>query len=322
MHPNQTCVPLVSVVIPCFQQARFLRGAVESALAQTHRAVEVIVVDDGSSDDPWAEVKPYGSRVRYLRRANGGPAAARNTGIAHARGKYMLFLDADDLLHPNAIGWLVEQAASRDDVLCVMGVRNFERNEDLASGQEHLPPRAHPLSYRLLFDNFNPPAAFLCSRQIIMAAGGFDSSRSVDACEDWEMWLRVVFHGADVIPVYRVGAYYRQHPNSHSRNKARMAASRSEVMRRTIMRLISDEEVPRRFDCDRKLTAKALKRRRSQELLDAGYYYREQGKYLTALQQFVLTLRQRVSARGALIGAMKLVPHCFRRAMRYLLSKS
>ena len=93
--------PLVSVVIPCFNQARFLGAAIASALAQTHTPVEVVVVDDGSTDDTAAVTARFPG-VRYVRQENAGLSAARNTGLGKSRGAYLAFLDADDVLLPRA----------------------------------------------------------------------------------------------------------------------------------------------------------------------------------------------------------------------------
>ena len=93
---------LVSVIIPCYRQADFLPQALESALAQTHCETEIIVVDDGSPDNT-AEVVARYPGVRYLRQENRGLAGARNGGFRVSKGEYVLFLDADDRLTPNAV---------------------------------------------------------------------------------------------------------------------------------------------------------------------------------------------------------------------------
>src|SRR5689334_6850738 len=94
--------PLVSVVIPAFNRAFILPEALDSVLAQTWKDFEVLVVDDGSTDNTEEVLEPYVARhgVRFLRQANQGPAAARNRGIEAARGKYVAFLDSDDLWLP------------------------------------------------------------------------------------------------------------------------------------------------------------------------------------------------------------------------------
>ena len=101
-------VPLVSCIIPVYNGADFLAEAVTSVLAQRHPALEVVVVDDGSTDDTPRVAASFGERVRYVRQDNAGPAVARNTGLAKTRGELVAFLDADDRWHETK---LARQAA-------------------------------------------------------------------------------------------------------------------------------------------------------------------------------------------------------------------
>jgi Glycosyl transferase family 2 len=94
---------LVSIVINNYNYGRYLRAAIDSALAQTWRPLEVVVVDDGSTDDSWHTICSYGDRILALRQANGGQGAAYNAGFAASCGQWVLFLDADDLLDPQAV---------------------------------------------------------------------------------------------------------------------------------------------------------------------------------------------------------------------------
>src|SRR5436190_13119543 len=100
-------IPLVSVVIPCFNQARYLRGSLRSVHAQTWPRIESIVVDDGSADDTSLVAAMEGA-TRVVRQRNRGLSAARNAGLANARGNYVVFLDADDELLPDAVRLGVE----------------------------------------------------------------------------------------------------------------------------------------------------------------------------------------------------------------------
>lgn len=101
---------LVSIVINCFNYARYVGAAIDSALAQSYSPCEVVVVDDGSTDDSWSVIQGYGERVRALRQHNGGQGAAYNSGFAACSGHWVLFLDADDLLEPQAVQKCLEAA--------------------------------------------------------------------------------------------------------------------------------------------------------------------------------------------------------------------
>src|SRR2546426_11076997 len=115
--------PLVSVVIPSYRQAQFLSPALESVFAQTYPAVEPIVVNDGSDDDTETVAAGYGDRIRYIWKPNGGPSGARNVGLRAARGEYVLFLDGDDLLHPESLERLVAAVAGTGCDVAVVGDR-------------------------------------------------------------------------------------------------------------------------------------------------------------------------------------------------------
>src|SRR3954463_8415699 len=108
--------PLVSIIIPCFNAERYVGDAIRSALAQTYDSIEVIVIDDGSTDGSLKVIKSFGDAVRIESQPNAGACAARNHGIDLARGEYVQFLDADDLLHPEKIARQME-GRSGDDAL-------------------------------------------------------------------------------------------------------------------------------------------------------------------------------------------------------------
>ena len=126
--------PLVSVIIPTYDSARFIADAVRGVLAQTYPCHEVIVIDDGSRDETADIVRGLTGQIRYRRQDNRGPAAARNAGIKMARGKYICFLDADDLWTPNKLELQVEFMAAHSEIgLLFTDAEEWEDQEILKS---------------------------------------------------------------------------------------------------------------------------------------------------------------------------------------------
>ena len=118
----QESAPTISVIIPCYNGARFLRETLASALGQTRPPLEVIVVDDGSTDDSAAIAESFGPPVRVIRQANQGESKARNVGLRQSRGKYVLFLDSDAMISRSSVARLVERMES-DPTVGIAGCR-------------------------------------------------------------------------------------------------------------------------------------------------------------------------------------------------------
>jgi glycosyltransferase involved in cell wall biosynthesis len=209
----------MSVVIPCYNQGRFLGDALGSVRAATTRPVEVIVVDDGSTDDT-SEVAASAPGIIYVRQANAGLAAARNRGVAEARGDYIAFLDADDRF---AAGGLDAGAAALDahpDCAFVFGrCRMMSASGELMPTSEQ--PRIECDHYRELLrrNTIWMPAMAMFRRASVVRAGGFDPS--VNASADYKLYLRIA-RECDVHDHAQVVAYYRQHGGNMSLNAARM----------------------------------------------------------------------------------------------------
>ena len=109
---------LVSCTVPVYNGERFLRDAVSSIIAQSHKAFEVIVVDDGSTDGTSAVARSFPEQVRYVRQENAGPAAARNRGVTEARGRFLAFLDADDLWLPDKLARQIAMLEGDPTIAC------------------------------------------------------------------------------------------------------------------------------------------------------------------------------------------------------------
>ncbi len=222
---------LTSVIIPTHNGARHLGEAIDSALAQTHPAVEVIVVDDGSADDTPAVAARYGDRIRFLRQENRGVSAARNAGLGAARGVYVSFLDHDDRLLPEK---LARQAAVLDahpEVGVVYTGWWFidEQGHRLpATGWTRSEGDLLPDLLRLDSPIFMP--AIAVRRALVDAVGGFDER--LRRSEDWDLWLRLSARGARWACVDAPLVEYRLHAGQKHRDTARRLAAQLEILER------------------------------------------------------------------------------------------
>jgi glycosyltransferase involved in cell wall biosynthesis len=184
--------PVVCVVIPVYNGAASIGRAIASALAQTFRPSEIIVVDDGSTDATQAALYPFGKHIKVIKQANMGPAVARNVAIDVARGEFIAFLDADDVWLPEKLQLLV--AALRLDESAVLAFSDAipvdENGYELAPA---LLPRAfaHAPSIGEMLGQWWPiyPSAVLIRRATVLACGGFDAGFRRPGYEDPLLWL-------------------------------------------------------------------------------------------------------------------------------------
>jgi len=221
--------PLVSVVIPCFNQAHFLTEAIESVFAQTYPHVEIVVVDDGSTDNT-SEIAARYPGARCVRQENSGLAGARNTGLRRSNGEYLVFLDSDDRLLPDAIQLGLESLAERPECAFVSGQSRVIAQDGGVLWERQPQPAERDSYAALLRRNYiATTAVVLFRRAVFEAVGVFDTS--VDACADYEMYLRI----ARTYPVCshdRVVIDYRLHGGNMSRNAELMLEMFLKVLRR------------------------------------------------------------------------------------------
>ena len=220
--------PLASIVIPCYNQAHFLPEAIESALSQRHRPIEVIVVDDGSPDNT-AEVVARYPQVRYLRQENRGLGGARNSGFGISKGEFILFLDADDRFLPEAAAAHLACFAKHPEAGFVVG-----DIDNIALDGSYLGSPRFPLLEGSVYEDVlkvNHVAnsiAVMWRRSVFEQLGGFRPSCS--PAEDIELLLRAArlfqtaHHRATV-------AQYRRYPNTLSRKGELMLPAIRRIMR-------------------------------------------------------------------------------------------
>ena len=190
--------PIVTAVIPTYNRGWTLAEAVESVLAQDYPALELIVVDDGSTDDTPSILADYGSRIRVIRQENRGVSAARNRGIADANGEYIAFLDSDDLWRPGKISSQVTFFQShREARICQTEEIWIRRGRRVNPRLRHKKPSGWIFTQSLALCLISPSAVML-ARALFNDIGFFDET--LPACEDYDLWLRV----ACKYPVYLI----------------------------------------------------------------------------------------------------------------------
>lgn len=202
----------VSIVIPTYNAARYLRQAIDSALAQTHGDKEIIVVDDGSTDDTSEILAAYAGRIRVLSQRNQGAAAACNAGAEAARGRWIALLDADDEWLPEKLAQQLRRCGqyviSHTDSVCFgTGIEGEIRRSSFE------PPYHGQVLEHLLIRNFITKSSVLMLRETYLELGGFP--RTSGAVEDWPFWLTVcAAHELGYVPEPLVR--YRVHGQSQS----------------------------------------------------------------------------------------------------------
>jgi glycosyltransferase involved in cell wall biosynthesis len=307
-------MPTVSVIIPAYNTAQFIAEALDSVFAQTFDDFEVIVINDGSPDTAELEraVAPYSTRILYLRQDNRGPAGARNTGLRHALGKYAAFLDSDD-------SWLPDYLASQMKV--------FETNSSLSAVYFDAyffgDPAVAGKTYMQVFSSngrvtlesvINEDCQIITSctvvlRQAILDAGLFDERVDLRGCEDYDLWLRILYRGGHFAFDRTVLGRYRSHPASLSKSPMKMSLAQAAVYEKT-------ETTMNLSDQTRTILRKKLGEARAQADLEAGRNFLTAGDFDRAKDSLMKANRffQRAKLRITILG-LKLAPRPTRLAV-------
>jgi glycosyltransferase involved in cell wall biosynthesis len=224
---------LVSVIVPAFNAAETVRDTVRSALNQTHRNLEVIIVDDGSTDQTQVAASclvESDPRVCYIRKDNGGVASARNRGIAEAQGEFVATLDADDLWYPTKLERQLErfEQSGPETALVYAWCCWIDGFGNVTGAAPPSQLEGGILSEMCLGNVVISGSNALIRREALIAAGGFDESlrsRGGQGCEDWKLYLQIAErHQVAMVPEYLIG--YRVSPGSMSDDFEQMMRSR------------------------------------------------------------------------------------------------
>jgi len=196
-------MPSVSVIIPTYNRARYVTKAIESVLAQTYHDYEIIVIDDGSTDNTKEVLQPYMDRIRYIYQQNAGVSAARNTGISEARGEWIAFLDSDDEWLPEKLDVQMEYVARHPEIIA--HTVNIDLSDYGSTGETSFShcgfsPKEkegiirEPFLPHFKYRTLQMPPGVICRKKAAVQAGLFDESLSI--CEDYDFMCRLALEGS------------------------------------------------------------------------------------------------------------------------------
>lgn len=201
-------MPKVSVVIPTHNRAGYLKEAIDSVLNQTHKDVEIIVVDDGSKDNTKQVLAPYinDRAIQYIYQERRGASAARNAGLKKASGQFIKFLDSDDYLFAQQLEKQLKEIADQKDLLSLSDYLLLKADGQKVVMGVFLVPQERQLS-SFIEANRGVIHAFLTPKHLIDRVGGFDED--LNSCEDLDLWLRILASGAHIKHLAFTGCCYR-----------------------------------------------------------------------------------------------------------------
>ena len=250
--------PLVSIIIPTYNNGPVVCDAIDCSLRQTYENREIIVVDDGSTDHTEQLLeRKYKDRITYVRQDNKGPGSARNTGIRYASGKYLQFLDADDLLDPHKLSIQIKQLQNIPEK--ALSYCDYARCDidDITVTYGRTSPvlqNENPFDDIILkweTEVSIPPNCFIFDAAFFRECGiAFDES--LPANEDWECWMNVFALNPKVIFVDKVLAYYRIRKNSRCSNRLNMRNSYFMAIDKQIQKHLLNKDIVKKLKIRKK----------------------------------------------------------------------
>ena len=223
----------VSVIIPTYNNAAYLRETIDSVLNQSFTDYEILVVDDGSTDQTAEVLKPFLNRIHYIKKTNGGPASARNLGVKESIGEYLAFLDADDRWAKEKLDQQVTLLNADPSVgLVYTSVEIIDENSQRLPQRDKTTPSVY--SFLELFEhNVMATSSVMARRRCFDEFGLFDEDRDIISVEDYDMWLRISSK-YKLAHIDHPLLQYRLHSQGISRNIGRSYRAEAKVIRKNV----------------------------------------------------------------------------------------
>jgi len=228
-------LPLVSVIITTYNRAELICKTIDSILSQTYKNFELIIIDDGSTDNTKEVIKMYSdSRLQYIKTDNwGGPARPRNIGIKKSSGQYIAFCDDDDIWLPEKLEEQVKAITNSKSKMIFSMQKQFGGTNIFSSyfGIGPLPFKVNTSANNLLKTNCIPLSSVMVEKLLLSEIGGFDERRSFIAIEDNDLWIRVS-KKTNILFIDRVLVFHRVHKNSIYKNTKSIDQGKKELYRK------------------------------------------------------------------------------------------
>jgi glycosyltransferase involved in cell wall biosynthesis len=306
--------PRVSVIIPCYNAAQLVAHCLDSVFAQTFRDFEVIIVNDGSPDTSELEkvLEPYMSRIVYIRQSSKRPAGARNTGIAHAHGEFVVFLDSADSWMPHHLEVQIKQFENDPSLDLAYANSILTGGSGRQVDFQTRCPSSGPATFETLaVERCQIPMATVVARKAaIVKAGGFDESLA--RCDDFDMWLRTAFHNAKIGYIRDVTAYMAiGRPGGLGTSRAKVAEAYWRILEN------ADRKLPL-SETQRKLVRERTAEMHAKYLLEEGKLDLSAGKFARARERFTEANQRHKQAKlSVMLLGLKIAPAAFGKFFAY-----
>ncbi len=274
----------VSVIIPAYNSARFLPETIESVLAQTYKDYEIIVVDDGSTDNTREILAPYFDKIKYIYQQNQGAAKARNTAIKHSQGEYIAFLDADDVWLPEKLHIQVDYLNNNPEIAMVYSLSlsiNID-GKQIGKKSRHRNLYSGDIFNKLFVKNFFTTSTVVVRKRVLNTIGLFDES--LINSQDRDLWLRIT-REFRVSGIDKHLCKYRQTPGSLSKK------NRENVFK--FRRLVIEQHYKASQESSRPIAPVLYKKALARLFFRIGKQYLAWGDRQKALENFFLSLKYR-----------------------------
>jgi glycosyltransferase involved in cell wall biosynthesis len=223
-------MPNVSVICPVYNAAAFVEPTLQSVLNQTYKDFELIVVNDGSTDNTRQILEKYGDKIRYVYKKNGGQSSSRNAGIRVARGQYIALIDHDDIWIPNKLELQVQEMEKAKTIgLVTCGTIGFNENGETGRTLRHLVnslTRTQLLRRLAMGNIIGGCSNVLIRNECFLKLGLFDESLRM--AEDWDMWVRIA-QSYDIRSIPQLLVKYRWHEKNFSNSSAEVNLTNESV---------------------------------------------------------------------------------------------